>query len=417
MGTASSLLVSFDGGSTWRSAGFVAAGDSARDVAFVGANLVLVTSSRVLLSTDVGVSWSMLPAPSGAPGSFFFVSGTDLEVDRSVPGQVFLSSEHEGVFGSPDSGVTWAAWAATTGLPVAAMAGDASGGMLLASPSLGLVEVSLTSGPNVVGAPSLTALGLGRAVRPLALTSNPAAPHELALIATEPVSFSPARFLLVSVDGGATWDLELGLGARPISAEFAPDGRLFVGTSVPISAATSPRALLRRDPQGWTPLGPTGIPGESVELFDVAVSVRQPSLVFATSVAFDPLLGAGAFTLRVHRSFDSGASWATVYTRVADTFVAPAQVVMTERGALRAVHVLDAALDFQLSGFDSTHVLSTRDDGATWSSLALGEHQSAVSRSIALAPANPGRLIVTDVRSSFAFPQPSMQHTDDGGVT
>ena len=56
--------VTHDGGSTWRSAGFVAAGDSARDVAFVGANLVLVTSSRALLSTDLGLSWSMLPRKS-----------------------------------------------------------------------------------------------------------------------------------------------------------------------------------------------------------------------------------------------------------------------------------------------------------------------------------------------------------------
>lgn len=406
--------VTHDGGTTWNVSGFVAAGDSARDVAFVGANIVLVTSARAVLSTDLGMSWSLLPVPSGVSGTYFFVGGTDIEVDRSAPGRVLISGEHQGVFASLDAGATWGVWPATAALPVASMALDAQGTLLMASPSLGLVEVGSGVPPRIMATASLAALGLARAARPVELTSNPVAPQQLALIASDSSSFSVARILLVSGDAGASWTAELGLGGRPVSARFAPDGRLFVGTRVGIGTLTASHALLRRDPQGWTPIGPTVSTGETMEVSAVAASARQPALVFAASLVYDPLASGAQHTLRVHRSQDGGASWTTVYGRVADAFVGPTQLVVTE-GSMRAVHLLDTALDFALSGFDTSIVQSTRDDGATWTGHALGQHQVSIARSIAQAPRNPGRIVVTDVRESFA--QVPLEHSDDGGVT
>ncbi|MEZ6018061.1 MAG: hypothetical protein R3F49_23350 [Planctomycetota bacterium] len=410
--------VNDDGGATWHAAQYINAGDTARDVAFVGGDLVLTTSSRVLHSADLGLSWSMLPPPVGASTAFFFANGAELEADPMAPGLIRLATSSDGAFQSSDGGLTWAPIPNTRGLAATSLASDGQGQLLLASSALGLIALPSGGAPTLAGAASLAALGVTRALRPLQLASDPRAPQNMALIATDLVPFSSARFLLRTSDGGASWGLDLDLGARPSNAYYAPDGRLYVTASVPVSPAVLPGALLRRDPSGWAPIGPTGITGTDTTLFGVVASAAQPTLLFASSTTFDPnATFGGGHVLEVHRSLDDGATWTPVYRRVADTFTRDPQLVLTEAGGLRAVHLLDSGLDSILSGFDSISVQSSRDDGATWSYRPLAQQQEAYSQALAPAPADPGRVYATNSALAGASNPEPLLRSDDGGQT
>jgi photosystem II stability/assembly factor-like uncharacterized protein len=390
------LLKSTDGGAHWTDAGQGLPdppfGPSVHALAVRGGAVYAGTEVGLYRSVDGGASWQAFG--EGLPASRVL----SLEVDPSQPATIYAGIERHGLFRSTDGGAHW-----TPAGNFFFTAGDASD-----------VEVSPVSSAIVYGG---TSHGVARSADAGASWSLSQDPGNVNALAVHPtlagtVYAGANNGMFKSTDGGVTWArVTEGLTDTRVLAlaiDPAAPGKLWAGTNHDFQvggvfqttdgaehwtwrsrglsgedvaalafdphtpgtlfAALGFQGLARSRDQGrtWTmlPLPSLGFPGFILE---VKVDPETPSVVYATTTGFGPLL----------KSTDGGDTWAPFGTFPG--FLPVLYELEIDRGNPNVFY----------GGSDDGFYKST-DRGATW--VQSPSFRDVSPRQIEIAPSSPATL-------------------------
>jgi len=237
VGSASVVVQSEDGGTTWRNRGGVFAGPIT-GVAFATSQEVWATagSDRLLRSVDGGITWTAVPVPALARGTYHrlsFGSATQgllvgsqgtvlrtidggqsfsrqtvgtaawLDVALNAVGRATMVGEAGGLAQSTDGGATWVVRSSGTTASLNAV-GYTSGGETIAVGGGGLI-LRIDGDGQVRSVPSPVSVDL----------------YDVAFEGNVGIAVGDAGTLLRTVDGGASWSAETAGVERFTSVSFA----------------------------------------------------------------------------------------------------------------------------------------------------------------------------------------------------
>jgi photosystem II stability/assembly factor-like uncharacterized protein len=278
------LLGSLPGYGAWRLAGPF--GGSARSIAIDPENrntlLVGARDSLLFRSEDAGLSWRLLPFPSGTTGTF-----NALIIDPTVSGHYYAGldagdSADSGVYESRDGGEHWQALAGIRGLRIESLA---------MSPSSPTVLAAGTSTGVFLSADS------GQTWRRISSEGNPEM-QDITALAFDPTAANTIyagtpHLPWKTTDGGINW--------QSISTGLIDDSDIFsirVNPQRPQLVFASACSGIYRSENGgelWTKL--RGIPGTHRRTHIIAEDPRDPDTIFAGT------------TLGLFKTPDGGRSW------------------------------------------------------------------------------------------------------------
>lgn len=403
--------LSTDGGVSWTDSTYVNAGDLGEDAAFVGSNIVISTSGRVLVTSDDGATWSTIPGSASAPPSFSIHSVSMVAPDPSTPGRAMMSSRQGLLFESLDSGLTWSPLAGPNLGVEAFILG--SGQVALIGTPYGLLRRSL-AGSYEYARLAPAAAGSARPLSVDDLSIDPTDSDRMAAVVrpmSTPSSHPYGPAIMTTSNGGATWSLDTAFYTAPISVEYGPNGALYAGRFDALVAGDASGSLQRLSPSGWEPVGPNSVPGHTVWCFDIEVAPSNPSLLFTVLASSVPASGQ---ELGFWRSLDGGASWQQTQSTTFSITVGQPQIVVfgTNAGGEPRVAYLIRLDSGGFPGYESLQV--SEDGGVTWNSRAAASYFDAETMNLDGGGANPGRLYLA--KTSPIDPTP-LQVSDDGGLS
>jgi photosystem II stability/assembly factor-like uncharacterized protein len=378
----------FGGGAVWRSTNAgttwtnVSAGLPANPMQdlFCDGTRVLVAGGLLFGSQPVGLYQSVNDGATWTPlhdGTWPLTVINDVEVDSADPNRIYVASAGAGVFRSSDGGATWGfGFGGSGGLSVneveVAPSGTAPVFLGASSAAVWKASAGVAFTPSSVGIGSLNAYSV---------VANPLDPDELA------VAFQGLNDggVYTSLDGGQTWGLEALPGTRFNTVAYAPDGVLYAVSDGPTSIA--PEGVYRRDPGGWTSIGPDqGTLFES-ELFPLTFSASDPDLLLTAGSDF----GVAGAEPTIWRSPDGGASWTKVYEGADDNEDVMALAIVpdgTDQTVVAAYRDLGAVQD--------GGALRSTDGGQSWIDSSTGLPSGAQGRGLAAPAYLPGLVYLAD---------------------
>ncbi|QDV10064.1 Ycf48-like protein [Planctomycetes bacterium Poly30] len=403
--------LSTDGGATWTQTAYTNAGDTALDATFVDSHIVLSTSSRLVVTTDDGATWSTIPGVASIPQAFSLPGATRIMADPSTVGRAVLATRVGGLFESTDSGLSWSP---LTGPTISAdefvlNSGDVS---MIGTP-YGLLHRTAS---GAYGRAELPASAVGR-MAPLDvadLSIDPGQSNRMAaLVRPTPTSTSylSSSALMTTANSGASWTFDSACPPRPISVDHGPNGDLYVTGSQTLVNGDASECLQRWTPAGWTPIGPTAVPGDTVWCWDVEVSPTDPLELFALTAS---QINAFEQQLLFLRSLDGGVSWQTSDSLTSELVQSFPEITIfgtSPGGAPRIAYIQR----LPSSAFYGGEALRVSDDGgSTWAVRSGASYFDNETMHVSGGGANPGRLYAA--RMSPQDLQP-LQVSDDGGLT
>lgn len=349
--------VSTNAGTTWtnRSAGLPA--NPLNDIVHDGTRVLLgggqlFGSQNVGLYSSVndGVSWTAIHDVTWPTQVV-----NDIQIDPTNTANIFLATP-KGIFSSTNSGTSWSFGVGnTSSLSCNSVRHDTlNPSRLFAGASSTAVFRSLDAGASFVQ----SSVGIGQ-LNVFSVATNSLNPNEVA-IAFQGLNDGGAY---TSLDGGATWTLETGLpGTRWNTVAFSPAGVLHALSDGPSSIA--PEGVYRRLGGVWTGIGPDqGTLFES-ELFALAFSPTDPSVLLSGGADF----GVAGFEPTVWRY--NGTTWTKVFEGTTGTedsrSVQDIEVLADGTGQ----RLVASYTDF--SGNQSGGALRSSDGGLTWVRSSTG---------------------------------------------
>ncbi len=234
--TYSGVMVSFDSGTTWSTAGSVS---SAPSTLFVSGNdLFAGTSNGILRSRDNGTTW--FDASSGLPAAELSVFAFAQSSGAGPGNALYCATIDDGVFYSSDSGVTWndISPSLSASYDYSARLADMGADLFLGTQSNGLI-ISTDNG-NSWNSGALD----GQDVTALLVLGND-------LFAATAGDFTgQGGGVYLSTDDGASWsDVSMGLpSGSPVTALAAEGPNLYAGTN---ALGVLAKAHGRNDCQFW----------------------------------------------------------------------------------------------------------------------------------------------------------------------
>jgi photosystem II stability/assembly factor-like uncharacterized protein len=390
--------VTTDGGDSWtdRSAGLP--GNPLNAVVYDGTRLLvgggLLFGSQfegLYESPDLGVTWTPLH-----DGTWPILVVEDIAVDPNDSARIFVAIDGGGVNRTTDGGATWqigvGGTQALAGRSIRFVPGN-SQELFLGTSSLAVFR-STNGGDNFVqSSEGISELDL------FSIDANPLNPDEIA------VAFQGQNNggMLSSADGGATWQLESAPPTRYSAVRFAPDGTLYAISAGPSSVAQE--GLYRRENNGsWTPLGPDQGTLYESDLDTMRFSLNNPNLILLGGADF----GVAGFEGTIWRSTDAGGSWTKVYEfgdfhRITD-------IEIIEDGTDQN---MVAAWNSE-SGDNIGGALRSTDNGASWFDSSTGLPGFFRGPRLCASPSNPQTLVVS---ASLSFASGGLFRTTDSGAS
>jgi photosystem II stability/assembly factor-like uncharacterized protein len=389
--------VTTDGGDSWndRSAGLP--GNPLNAVVYDGTRLLvgggLLFGSQfegLYESPDLGVTWTPLH-----DGTWPILVVEDIAVDPSDAARIFVAIDGGGVNRTTDGGATWQVGVGGTqalaGRSIRFQPGD-SQELFLGTSSLAVFH-STNGGDNFVpSSEGISELDL------FSIDANPLDPGEIA------VAFQGQNNggVLSSADGGVTWQLESAPPTRYSAVGFAPDGTLYAISAGPSTVAQE--GLYRRENNGsWTPLGPDQGSLYESDLNTMRFSLNNPNLILLGGEDF----GVAGFEGTIWRSTDAGGSWTKVY-ELGD-FHRITDIEIIEDGTDQN---MVAAWNSE-SGDNIGGALRSTDNGASWFDSSTGLPGFFRGPRLCASPSDPQTLFVS---AWLSFQSGGLFRTTDGGM-
>jgi photosystem II stability/assembly factor-like uncharacterized protein len=390
--------VTTDGGDSWtdRSAGLP--GNPLNAVVYDGTRLLvgggLLFGSQfegLYESPDLGVTWTPLH-----DGTWPILVVEDIAVDPNDSARIFVAIDGGGVNRTTDGGATWqigvGGTQALAGRSIRFVPGN-SQELFLGTSSLAAFHSTNGGDTFVQSSEGISELDL------FSIDANPLNPDEIA------VAFQGQNNggVLSSADGGATWQLESAPPTRYSAVRFAPDGTLYAISAGPSSVAQE--GLYRRENNGsWTPLGPDQGTLYESDLDTMRFSLNNPNLILLGGADF----GVAGFEGTIWRSTDAGGSWTKVYEfgdfhRITD-------IEIIEDGTDQN---MVAAWNSE-SGDNIGGALRSTDNGASWFDSSTGLPGFFRGPRLCASPSNPQTLVVS---ASLSFASGGLFRTTDSGAS
>jgi photosystem II stability/assembly factor-like uncharacterized protein len=391
--------VTTDGGDSWadRSAGLP--GNPLNAVVYDGTRLLvgggLLFGSQfegLYESPDLGVTWTPLH-----DGTWPILVVEDIAVDPNDSAKIFVAIDGGGVNRTTDGGATWQVGIggsqALAGRSIRFRPGN-SQDLFLGTSSLAVFHSTNSGDTFVQSSEGISELDL------FSIDANPLDPNEIA------VAFQGQNNggVLSSTDNGTAWQLESAPPTRYSAVGFAPDGTLYAISSGPSSVAQE--GLYRRENNGsWTPLGPDQGPLYESDLNTMRFSLNNPNLILLGGSDF----GVAGFEATIWRSTDAGGSWTKVY-EVGD-FHRVTDIEIVEDGTDQD---MVAAWNSE-SGDNIGGALRSTDGGASWFDSSSGL-PTAFFRGprLCASPSNPQTLLIS---AWLSFQSAGLFRTTDSGAT
>ena len=387
-----------DGGDSWidRSAGLP--GNPLNAVVYDGTRLLvgggLLFGSQfegLYASPDLGVTWTPLH-----DGTWPILVVEDIAVDPSDAARIFVAIDGGGVNRTTDGGATWqigiGGTQALAGRSIRFRPGN-SQELFLGTSSLAVFHSTNGGDTFVQSSEGISELDL------FSIDANPLNPAGIA------VAFQGQNNggVLSSADAGTTWLLESAPPTRYSSVGFAPDGTLYAISSGPSSVAQE--GLYRRENNGsWTPLGPDQGPLYESDLNTMRFSLNNPNLILLGGSDF----GVAGFEGTIWRSTDAGGSWTKVY-EVGD-FHRITDIEIIEDGTDQNM----VAVWNSESGDNIGGALRSTDNGASWFDSSSGLPAFFRGPRLCASPSDPQTLVVS---ASLSFASGGLFRTTDSGAT
>ncbi len=387
-----------DGGDSWidRSAGL--AGNPLNAVVYDGTRLLvgggLLFGSQfegLYESPDLGVTWTPLH-----DGTWPILVVEDIAVDPSDAARIFVAIDGGGVNRTTDGGATWqigiGGSQALAGRSLRFRPGN-SQELFLGTSSLAVFHSTNGGDIFVQSSEGISELDL------FSIDANPLNPAGIA------VAFQGQNNggVLSSSDAGTTWLLESAPPTRYSAVGFAPDGTLYAISSGPSSVAQE--GLYRRENNGsWTPLGPDQGPLYESDLNTMRFSLNNPNLILLGGSDF----GVAGFEGTIWRSTDAGGSWTKVY-EVGD-FHRITDIEIIEDGTDQNM----VAVWNSESGDNIGGALRSTDNGASWFDSSSGLPAFFRGPRLCASPSDPQTLVVS---ASLSFASGGLFRTTDSGAT
>ena len=385
--------VTTDGGDSWtdRSAGLP--GNPLNAVVYDGTRLLvgggLLFGSQfegLYESPDLGVTWTPLH-----DGTWPILVVEDIAVDPSDAARIFVAIDGGGVNRTTDGGATWqvgiGGTQALAGRSIRFRPGN-SQELFLGTSSLAVFHSTNGGDTFVQSSEGISELDL------FSIDANPLNPAEIA------VAFQGQNNggVLSSTDAGTTWLLESAPPTRYSAVGFAPDGTLYAISSGPSSVAQE--GLYRRENNGsWTPLGPDQGPLYESDLNTMRFSLNNPNLILLGGSDF----GVAGFEGTIWRSTDAGGSWTKVY-EVGD-FHRITDIEIIEDGTDQNM----VAVWNSESGDNIGGALRSTDNGASWFDSSSGLPAFFRGPRLCASPSDPQTLVVS-ASLSFAVRRTFSHH-------
>jgi photosystem II stability/assembly factor-like uncharacterized protein len=387
-----------DGGDSWidRSAGLP--GNPLNAVVYDGTRLLvgggLLFGSQfegLYESPDLGVTWTPLH-----DGTWPILVVEDIAVDPSDAARIFVAIDGGGVNRTTDGGATWqigiGGSQALAGRSIRFRPGN-SQELFLGTSSLAVFHSTNGGDTFVQSSEGISELDL------FSIDANPLNPAGIA------VAFQGQNNggVLSSADAGTTWLLESAPPTRYSAVGFAPDGTLYAISSGPSSVAQE--GLYRRENNGsWTPLGPDQGPLYESDLNTMRFSLNNPNLILLGGSDF----GVAGFEGTIWRSTDAGGSWTKVY-EVGD-FHRITDIEIIEDGTDQNM----VAVWNSESGDNIGGALRSTDNGASWFDSSSGLPAFFRGPRLCASPSDPQTLVVS---ASLSFASGGLFRTTDSGAT
>ena len=387
-----------DGGDSWidRSAGLP--GNPLNAVVYDGTRLLvgggLLFGSQfegLYESPDLGVTWTPLH-----DGTWPILVVEDIAVDPSDAARIFVAIDGGGVNRTTDGGATWqigiGGSQALAGRSIRFRPGN-SQELFLGTSSLAVFHSTNGGDTFLQSSEGISELDL------FSIAANPLNPAGIA------VAFQGQNNggVLSSADAGTTWLLESAPPTRYSSVGFAPDGTLYAISSGPSSVAQE--GLYRRENNGsWTPLGPDQGPLYESDLNTMRFSLNNPNLILLGGSDF----GVAGFEGTIWRSTDAGGSWTKVY-EVGD-FHRITDIEIIEDGTDQNM----VAVWNSESGDNIGGALRSTDNGASWFDSSSGLPAFFRGPRLCASPSDPQALVVS---ASLSFASGGLFRTTDSGAT
>src|SRR6267142_4566313 len=390
--------VTTDGGDSWtdRSAGLP--GNPLNAVVYDGTRLLvgggLLFGSQfegLYESPDLGVTWTPLH-----DGTWPILVVEDIAVDPSDVARIFVAIDGGGVNRTTDGGATWQVGIggsqALAGRSLRFRPGN-SQELFLGTSSLAVFRSTNGGDTFVQSSEGISELDL------FSIDANPLNPDEIA------VAFQGQNNggVLSSTDGGAAWQLESAPPTRYSAVGFAPDGTLYAISAGPSTVAQE--GLYRRENNGsWTPLGPDQGPLYESDLNTTRFSLNNPDLILLGGSDF----GVAGFEGTIWRSTDAGGSWTKVY-ELGD-FHRITDIEIIEDGTDQD---MVAAWNSE-SGDNIGGALRSTDNGASWFDSSTGLPAFFRGPKLCASPSDPQSFVVS---AWLSFQSAGLFRTTDAGAT
>ena len=311
------VWVTTDGGDTWtdRTAGLPArpiqAIEHDGERFLLGGGQLFNSEFVGLYATDdLGLTWTPLH-----DGTWPLLVVNDVAVDPSDPDTILVATDGSGVHRSEDGGASWTIGVEGTGSLTAQavhfVPGDPDTVWVGAS---SLAVFRSTDGGNnfAQSADGISELNL------LSIDANPLDTQELAVC----FQGNNNGGVLVSNDGGASWQPASLPPTRYRVVRFAPDGTLYALSTGPTTVA--PEGLYRRETDGtWTALGPDQGPLFESDLSSVRISDVDPQRIWLGGSDF----GVAGFEQTIWFTDDGGATWVKQYEGTANRVTSDIEIV------------------------------------------------------------------------------------------
>src|SRR5262245_13901151 len=392
--------VTTDGGDSWtdRSAGLP--GNPLNAVVYDGTRLLvgggLLFGSQfegLYESPDLGVTWTPLH-----DGTWPILVVEDIAVDPTDSAKIFVAIDGGGVNRTTDGGATWQVGIggsqALAGRSLRFRPGN-SQELFLGTSSLAVFHSTNGGDTFVQSSEGISELDL------FSIDANPLDPDEIA------VAFQGQNNggVLSSTDSGTTWLLEQAPPTRYSNLRFATDGTLYAISSGPSTVAQE--GLYRRQNNGsWIPLGPDQGPLYESDLNTMRFSLNNVDLILLGGSDF----GVAGFEGTIWRSTDAGQSWTKVFESTAGTIEKVTDIEIVEDGTDQNM----VAAWTSLSGDNIGGALRSTDNGASWFDSSTGLPAFFRDPRLCASPSHPQTLLIS---ASLGFQSGGLFRTTDAGVT
>ncbi len=392
--------VTTDGGDSWtdRSAGLP--GNPLNAVVYDGTRLLigggLLFGSQfegLYESPDLGVTWTPLH-----DGTWPILVVEDIAVDPSDSARIFAAIDGGGVNRTTDGGVTWQIGVggsqALAGRSIRFRPGN-SQELFLGTSSLAVFQSTNGGDTFVQSSAGISELDL------FSIDANPLNADEIA------VAFQGQNNggVLSSTDAGTSWLLESAPPTRYSTVGFAPDGTVYAISSGPSSVAQE--GLYRRENNGtWTPLGPDQGPLYESDLNTMRFSLNNADLILLGGSDF----GVAGFEGTIWRSTDAGLSWTKVFETATGTFERVTDLEIIEDGTDQN---MVAAWNSE-SGDNIGGALRSTDGGASWFDSSSGLPAFFRGPRLCVSPSDPQTLLIS---GWLSFQSGGLFRTTDAGAT